>query len=196
MNKHWWRLLSMGLCPSRYHAMAEQGLDFTSVKTVPFGGVHKFSKDIKIKTIMPIDQVCYRNSTHWSHLTFTFFSLNQLLTQLSKKSEIPLSVSFSQRSLRIHWRVSTILKTSNKVYEVVPFWCVKIGTFWKCIQYTIFLSLAPNHHSFTFNLRFSYELKHKVCLSKTVFGIFNFRFRFVFVKVYIFVQQNVWTVWL
>ena len=30
-----------------------------------------------------------------------------------------------------------------------------------------FLSRAPTHHSFTFNL-------HKVCLSKTVCGIFHF----------------------
>ena len=47
--------------------------------------------------------------------------------------------------------------------------------------------------SFTFSLRFLYELKHKVCLSKTACGIFHFRFRFVFIKVYIFVQQNTWT---
>ena len=52
------------------------------------------------------------------------------------------------------------------------------------------LSRAPTHHSFTFNLRFLYELKHKVCLSKTVCGIFQFRFRFVFVKAYIFVQKK------
>ena len=51
-------------------------------------------------------------------------------------------------------------------------------------------------NSFTFNLRFLYELKHKVCLSKTVCGIFHFRFRFVFIKVYIFVQQNAWILWL
>ena len=38
-----------------------------------------------------------------------------------------------------------------------------------------------------------YQLKHKVHLSKTVSGIFHFRFRFVFIKVYIFVQQNSWT---
>ena len=44
-----------------------------------------------------------------------------------------------------------------------------------------------------FNLRFLYELKHKVRLSKTVGGIFHFGFRFVFLKVYIFVQQNAWT---
>ena len=56
-----------------------------------------------------------------------------------------------------------------------------------------FLSRAPTHHSFTFNLRFLYQLKHKVCLYKTVCGIFHFRFRFVFIKVYIFVQQNAWT---
>ena len=53
-----------------------------------------------------------------------------------------------------------------------------------------FLSRTPTHHSFTFKLRFPYEVKHKVCLSKTVCGIFHFRFRFVFIKVYIFVQQN------
>ena len=37
-----------------------------------------------------------------------------------------------------------------------------------------FLSRAPTHHSFTFNSRFLYELKHKVYLSKTVRGILHF----------------------
>ena len=46
--------------------------------------------------------------------------------------------------------------------------------------------------SFTFNFRFLYELKHKVCLSKTMCGIFYFRFHLIFIKVYIFVEQNVW----
>ena len=55
------------------------------------------------------------------------------------------------------------------------------------------LSRAPTYHSFTFNLRFLYELKHKVHLSKTVCEIFHFLFRFVFIKVYIFFQQNAWT---
>ena len=50
-----------------------------------------------------------------------------------------------------------------------------------------FISRAPTHHSFTFNLRFLYELKHNVRLSKGVCEIFHFRFRFVFIKVYIFV---------
>ena len=55
-----------------------------------------------------------------------------------------------------------------------------------------FPSRGPTHHSFSFNLQFLYELKHKVCLSKTVRGIFHFQFRFVFIKAYIFVQQNAW----
>ena len=46
-----------------------------------------------------------------------------------------------------------------------------------------FLLRGPTHHNFTFNLRFLYELKHKVRLSKTVGGVFYFRFRFVFIKV-------------
>ena len=41
-----------------------------------------------------------------------------------------------------------------------------------------------------FKLRFLYELKHKVRLSKTVCGIFHFLFRFVFIKAYIFVQPK------
>ena len=56
-----------------------------------------------------------------------------------------------------------------------------------------FLSRAPTHHCFTFNLRL-YQLKHKVCLSKTVCGILHFRFSSVFIKVYIFVQENTWTI--
>ena len=56
-----------------------------------------------------------------------------------------------------------------------------------------FLLRAPTHHSFTLNLRFLYELKHKVRLSKTVCGIFDLLFRFVFSKVCLFVQQNGWT---
>ena len=60
-------------------------------------------------------------------------------------------------------------------------------------RYPIFFLRAPTHHSLLFNLRFLYELKHKVRLSKNVRGIFHFRFRFVFIKVYIFIQQNACT---
>ena len=56
-----------------------------------------------------------------------------------------------------------------------------------------FLLQAPTHHTFTFKLRFLYELKHKVRFSKTLRGMFHFQFRFVLIKVYIFVQQNTWT---
>ena len=117
-----------------------------------------------------------------------------------------------QIPLRIHWRLSTILKTSNKSVWSNVFWYVKVCIFWKCIQYTIhwdktqmlkkfpsdkingtknalfFLSRAPTHQSVTFNLRFLYELKHKIRLSKTVCGIFHFWFRFVLIKVYIFLK--------
>ena len=54
---------------------------------------------------------------------------------------------------------------------------------------SFFLSLAPTHHSFTFNLQFLYEPKHEVRLSKIVCGIFHFRFRFIFIKVYIFFNK-------
>ena len=76
---------------------------------------------------------------------------------------------------------------------------VKKKFFWQNKRYkkiTLFLSRAPTHHSFTFNLWFIYELRHKVRLSKTVRGIFYFRLRFVFIKVYIFVQQIAYTRWL
>ena len=55
-----------------------------------------------------------------------------------------------------------------------------------------FLSRGSTHHSVTFNLRFLYELKHKVRLPKTMGGVFHLRFCFIFIKVYIFVQQNAW----
>ena len=56
------------------------------------------------------------------------------------------------------------------------------------IHYTL-LSRAPTHHGFTFNLRFKFELKRKVHVSK-MSGIFHFRVRLVFIKVFIFVQQK------
>ena len=53
-----------------------------------------------------------------------------------------------------------------------------------------FFSRAPTYLSLTFNLRFLYELKQKVRLSKTMCEIFHFRCRFVLMKVCIFLQQN------
>ena len=76
----------------------------------------------------------------------------------------------------IHWDKTEMLKRfpSDKTNDTKKALC--------------FLSRAPTHHSFTFNLWFLYELKHKVCLSETVSGIF--------IKAYIFVQQNGWILWL
>ena len=100
-----------------------------------------------------------------------------------------------EKYLRIHWRLSTILEASNKSVWSNIFWYVKVCTK-VMVQKIPFSWQAPTHHSFTFNLRFLYELKYKVSLSKTVCGIFHFRFRFDFIKVCIFVQQNTWTLWL
>ena len=44
-------------------------------------------------------------------------------------------------------------------------------------------SVAPTDHSFTFNLQFLYEQKHKAHLPKSMCGIFHFRFRLVFIEV-------------
>ena len=52
-----------------------------------------------------------------------------------------------------------------------------------------FLSQTPTYHSFSFNLRFLYELKHKGRLSKPVCSVFTFQLRFVFIKVYVFSQS-------
>ena len=119
--------------------------------------------------------------------------------------------------LRIHWRLYTISKLSNKSIWSHVFWYVKVYIFWKFIKYIIhwdktqtleqfpsdkinvaknallFLLRAPTHHSFTFNLLLLYELKHMVHLSKTVCRILHFRFYLVFMKFHIFVQQKAWT---
>ena len=119
--------------------------------------------------------------------------------------------------LRIHWRLSTILETSNKGMWSNVFWYVKVCIFWNCIQYTIhwdktnikkfgqnkrhkkcrhFSFASSNSSDFTFILRFLYELKHKVGLSNHLSGISHFWFNFVTIKGYIFGQQNAWTLWL
>ena len=92
-------------------------------------------------------------------------------------------------------------KNKQKTIWSNAFWYVKVCIFCKCIQHTIqwdktqlkripsyningtknalFFSRAPTHHSLTFNLRFLYELKHKVRFSKTVCNFpFSSPFRF------------------
>ena len=118
--------------------------------------------------------------------------------------------------LRMH-KFSTVLETSNKSVWSNFFWHVKVWVYSENIFNTLymkvkqilkkfpsdkindtknalfFVSRASAHHNFIFNLRFLYELKHKICLSKTVCGNFHFRFCLIFIKVYIFVQKNAWT---
>ena len=101
---------------------------------------------------------------------------------------------------KIHWRFSMMLICKKcKKYG-------KVCVFWKCIQYTthwdetqmlkkipsnkingtknalFFLSQAPTHHGFTFNLRFLHELKHKVRLLKLCVGFFIFDYVSFFLK--------------
>ena len=89
--------------------------------------------------------------------------------------------------LRLHWRLSTILKTSNKSVWSNVFWYVKACIIWKCIQYTIRWDksqMLKKIHSGQ-NIRTFVFLK--LCLG------FSLWVRFAFIKDYIFVQQNAWT---
>ena len=120
--------------------------------------------------------------------------------------------------LRKRWRLSSILKTSNKSVWRNVFWYVKVCIFWNCIQCTIhwdktqflknfpsnkisrtknvlfFLSQTPTHHSFTFNLPFymSWSTRFvslKLCEGFSIFDL-------VSLQVHLFVQQNAWSLWL
>ena len=108
----------------------------------------------------------------------------------------------------MHWRLSTILKTSKKCMKQCFLICKSMYNLlhWSKTQMLkifpsdrtsgtknalFYLSWASAHHSSTFNSRFLYQLRHKFFLSEIVGGICHFRFRFVF----IFVQQKVWTLW-
>ena len=63
------------------------------------------------------------------------------------------------------------------------------------ITFSFVSSNSNSANSFTFNLRFIYELKPKVLLYKIMCGIFHFRFCFIFIKVYSFAQQNALALW-
>ena len=136
---------------------------------------------------------------HWDYI-FTWSKRNPAVTLM----------------LKVTLKAFYDFKNKQKSVWSNVFWYVKVCILWKCSQYTIhwdktqmlkrfslekingiknapfFLSRALTHNSFTFNLRVLYELKHKVCLSKTVCGFFHFWFRFAFINVYVFVQQNNW----
>ena len=53
-----------------------------------------------------------------------------------------------------------------------------------------FLSQAQIHHSFPFNLRLLYKLKHEVSLSKNLWEIFQVRFYSVFISLYFRSTKN------
>ena len=115
-----------------------------------------------------------------------------------------ISCAFLSKSWNDRLKASNDFKNKQKSVWRNAFWYSKVCIFWKFIQYTIhgdetqmlkkkipsgkinstknvliFLSRAPTHHSFTFNLQFLYELKHKVRLSKTVWD-FPFSIPFIY----------------
>ena len=118
--------------------------------------------------------------------------------------------------LRIHWKLLMILKTSTKLYKVMLFWHVKVYISSENWLNTLCTEIKEKRYknspmtkstleksalfslrelqliSFIFNLQFLYEMKHKLRPSTNVCEIFHF----VFIKVYIFVQQKAWTLWL
>ena len=150
----------------------------------------------------------------WNYL-FLWSRQNELPTRTSA-----YIINWSNVILRSTLKVLDNFKNKRKSVRNNAFWYVNVCIFWKCIQYTIhwditqmlikfpsdkingtknvlfFLLRAPTYHRFSFSLQFLDELRHKVCLSKIVCGVFHFWFCFVFIKVYIFVQQNAWTLWL
>ena len=103
--------------------------------------------------------------------------------------------------LRIHWRLLTILKTTNKSVWCNPFSYIKVCIFWNCIQYTIHwdktqmlktISLGQNKwYKYCYFYFWKLQLITVLLLIcdsyKTVCGIFHFQFRSIFIKVYIFV---------
>ena len=122
-------------------------------------------------------------------------------------------------TLKVHWRLSATLKTTNKYVWSNTFWYAEVNISWEFVQCTIhwdktqilkkflrakgtfqiihfFLSWAPTHYSFTFNLRFLYEMKQNVYLSKSMCGVFHCCFHLVFINDYIFVKHKAWTLWL
>ena len=134
------------------------------------------------------------------------------------KENITGSISWNylhHTAVRIHWRLSMISETSNKMYEVNVFWNVKVCIFWKCIQYTILSDKTQFFRKFpsgkTNNIKNTFLL---TTAQKTVQFYFQFviliwaeaqgsslwncvwDYPFLMDKVYIFVQQNVWTLWL
>ena len=96
----------------------------------PYGvHVHVLRAILPLVTILIVNNIC---ATHLSHLLYlhhtSCFSYSKLFRT---------SLSMFLNNLRIHWRLSTVLKTSNKGVWSNVFWYVKVFIFWKCIQHTI-----------------------------------------------------------
>ena len=146
-----------------------------------------------------------RNLFHIPYIVFsTYFRAFSVSHQVILRSILYSYIT--ENSFKDALKLFDDFKNKQESVWSNDFWYVKVYISWKGIQCSIhwnkiqmlknisldkinstenalfFLSQAPIHYSFTFNLRSLYELKYKVCLSKPVCGIFHFRFRFVLLK--------------
>ena len=115
-----------------------------------------------------------------------------------------LGDSKKDSNLRTHWRLSTILKTSNKSLWTNVFWYVKVCIFWKCIQYTtLYIEIKQMLKKFlrtkqtvqkmilicdsymSWSTRF---VSLKLCVEFSIFDSVSFLLKFIF-----FFQRNEWT---
>ena len=80
---------------------------------------------------------CYPKKYHKYHSLLLYIFLSHTRT-ICITYPYPYRILIThQYHLRIHRRLSTILKTSNKNVWSSVFWYVKVYMFWKFIQYTI-----------------------------------------------------------
>ena len=98
-------------------------------------------------------------------------------------------------SLKIHWRLSMVLKTSKKEHETWSnvFWYVKVCKFGKFIQYTIHWVITQMLKKFPLDkINGTKNVSLKVCVEFFIFESVSFLLKFIF-----FFQQKVRTpLWL
>ena len=117
-------------------------------------------------------------------------------------------LTFITSALSIHWKKyaknvwNNVFLIYESKYILEDYWCIKVNTFWKIIQYSMhwnklrmlqkisvtknahfFLLRAPTHHSFNRPKRLSFKLKQYVWCSKSMCENSLFRFRFLFIAI-------------
>ena len=120
-TKFWWKALFLVFV----YIIAFIVLIF---KTLLIGSCSLYAQQLK-----QAQEICQR-------YTFSVSRCNFFTSLILTTWEIPVEYSLITDllfSLRIQWRLSTILKASSKTVWSNVFWYVKVCIFWRCIQYTI-----------------------------------------------------------